>query len=302
MGITDTVNAYEDNERELIDRAKAGEAIAFERLAGQHAAPLWRCALALGKDSHWAEDLAQETLIEAWRSLARFDGRCRFSTWLYGILRHRFLKGRRKQNAAGLSASDALGQVPCTSCSPDHFAEASEDARRVRQAVAGLPEEASPGRGTPILCGCDVGRDCLCPWLPVGHGQIAIASCTREIAAEESCGEPFQFLRGITGEQTMNDLRHPCEPWAERISLAAAGCLSPDEERDVRRHIETCPDCRERSRQLSELCGALAEARLPVDDAEAAIVQRVMSAVAAGESGLGPLSRPTFGRCPERLG
>ena len=90
------MNISEDNERELIDRAQAGEAIAFERLAEQHAARLWRCALALGKDGHWAEDLAQETLVEAWRSLARFDGRCQFSTWLYGILRHRFLKGRRQ--------------------------------------------------------------------------------------------------------------------------------------------------------------------------------------------------------------
>jgi RNA polymerase sigma-70 factor (ECF subfamily) len=136
-----TVNAHEDDERELIERAQAGEAIAFERLAEQHAARLWRCALALGKDRHWAEDLAQETLVEAWRSLARFDGRCRFSTWLYGVLRHRFLKGRRHHNAARLSAPDALGRVPCTAYTPDRSAEASEDARRVRRAVASLPEE-----------------------------------------------------------------------------------------------------------------------------------------------------------------
>jgi len=82
----------------------------------------------------------------------------------------------------------------------------------------------------------------------------------------------------------MNDLPHPCEPWAEPISMAAAGCLSPGEERDVRRHIETCSDCRERFRQLTELCGALAEAQLPADSAEAALVERVMSAVASDES------------------
>jgi len=134
------VNMSEYNERELIDRAQAGEAIAFERLAEQHVAYLWRCALALCKDGHWAEDLSQETLVEAWRSLARFDSRCKFSTWLYGILRHRFLKGRRKQNAARLSAPDDLGQVPCTPHTPSSSAEASEDARRVRQAVASLPE------------------------------------------------------------------------------------------------------------------------------------------------------------------
>ncbi len=141
MGIMGTVNAHEDDEHELIDRAKAGETISFERLAGRHAAPLWRCAMALGKDSHWADDLVQETLIEAWRSLARFDGRCRFSTWLYGILRHRFLKGRRGRYDVGLSASDALGQEQCTARSPDQSAEASEDARQIRRAVTSLPEE-----------------------------------------------------------------------------------------------------------------------------------------------------------------
>ena len=135
------MNTPQDDERELIDRAQAGEAIAFERLAEQHAARLWRSALALGRDGHWAEDLAQETLVEAWRSLARFDGRCRFSTWLYGILRHRFLKGRRHQNAAGLSASDVLDQEQCIARSPDQSAEVSEDAQRVRRAVASLPEE-----------------------------------------------------------------------------------------------------------------------------------------------------------------
>jgi RNA polymerase sigma-70 factor (ECF subfamily) len=135
------VNAHEDDEPEWIDRAKAGDTAAFQRLAERHAACLWRCALALGKDRHWAEDLAQETLVEAWRSLARFDGRCRFSTWLYGILRHRFLKGRRGRNKAEVLSPKALDQEPCCDDSPDGFAEASEDARRVRRAVADLPEE-----------------------------------------------------------------------------------------------------------------------------------------------------------------
>jgi RNA polymerase sigma-70 factor (ECF subfamily) len=138
--ITGTVNMSADDERKLIDRAQAGEPIAFERLAEQHAARLWRCALALGKDGHWAEDLAQETLVEAWRCLSRFDGRCQFSTWLYGILRHRFLKGWRQQNAARTATPDAIGLEPDIACTPDRSAEASEDASRVRRAVANLPE------------------------------------------------------------------------------------------------------------------------------------------------------------------
>jgi RNA polymerase sigma-70 factor (ECF subfamily) len=139
-GIINTVTTYED-ERALIARAQGGEANAFRQLAELHAARLWRCALTLGRDKHWADDLAQETLLEAWRSLPRFDGRCRFSTWLYGILRHRFLKGRRRPNAVTLSETDLRSREQSVEWPPDRFAEASEDARRVRQAVANLPEE-----------------------------------------------------------------------------------------------------------------------------------------------------------------
>jgi outer membrane lipoprotein-sorting protein len=82
----------------------------------------------------------------------------------------------------------------------------------------------------------------------------------------------------------MNNLRHPCEAWAELVSLAAAGCLSPDEERDVRQHIETCADCRERFGQLIALCGALSEVRLPADRVATAIIERAMTAVASEQS------------------
>lgn len=78
----------------------------------------------------------------------------------------------------------------------------------------------------------------------------------------------------------MNDLHHPCERWAEPISLAAAGCLPPDEQEEVRRHVETCAACRERFRQLAALCGALAELRAPAESTEATILAQVMSAVA----------------------
>jgi RNA polymerase sigma-70 factor, ECF subfamily len=139
-GLIGKLNAHTDDERELIDRAQAGDAVAFERLAERHVARMWRCALVLAKDRHWAEDLVQETLVEAWGCLARFEGRSRFSTWLYGVLRHRFLKGRQRQSTATLTSPDAFDQVACAAYMPDRFAEASEDAQRVRRAVASLPE------------------------------------------------------------------------------------------------------------------------------------------------------------------
>jgi|GEM_PF-5234291 len=79
----------------------------------------------------------------------------------------------------------------------------------------------------------------------------------------------------------MNDLHHPCEHWAEPISLAAAGCLSSCDEQAVRRQIETCADCREQLRQLTDLCRALTEAPLAADSNETAVGERILSAVTA---------------------
>ena len=76
-------------------------------------------------------------------------------------------------------------------------------------------------------------------------------------AENGACREPFPFARGNTGRQAMNDLHHPCEDWAKPVSLAVAGCLPPEEERGLHRHIQTCSGCRERFGQLTQLCGAL---------------------------------------------
>jgi anti-sigma factor RsiW len=77
----------------------------------------------------------------------------------------------------------------------------------------------------------------------------------------------------------MNDQPHHDEIWAEAISLLSAGCLSPEDERAARRHLESCEPCRERFRQLAALCAGL-EASRPADlNAAPALAGRVVATI-----------------------
>ena len=128
---------------ELIRHAQAGDWQAFRALAQLYSEPLFRCAVTLTRDLQLAEDVVQETLLEAWRSIGRFDGRCRFSTWLYAILRHRYLNAARRVSRVGMSAVslDDVRSPLQSSDDPSRDSQRSEDAAHIRQAVAALPIE-----------------------------------------------------------------------------------------------------------------------------------------------------------------
>ena len=74
-----------DDEARWIARARSGEAAAFRHLVDANSAALFRVCARITRDRASAEDAVQETLLSAFRNLARFDGRSAFSTWLYRI-------------------------------------------------------------------------------------------------------------------------------------------------------------------------------------------------------------------------
>ncbi len=102
-----------------------------------------RAALFLSNGNGWdADDLAQETLLQAARGWARFSGSDRVGTWLYTILLNQH---RRKLRSAGRMWRRCLGwlaQNPETTFNhgPDERLLSEEWQSTLWSAVARLPE------------------------------------------------------------------------------------------------------------------------------------------------------------------
>ena len=83
----------------LVERAVATRDVAaFSQLARLHQSKVRGLLLRLTRGDHAAaDDLAQETFLEAWRAIGNFRGESAFATWLYRIAYSRFLMQARKR-------------------------------------------------------------------------------------------------------------------------------------------------------------------------------------------------------------
>jgi RNA polymerase sigma-70 factor (ECF subfamily) len=137
---------------ELLARARAGDAPAFCHLIEPLQTRLLRQAVALTGDLSLAEDLVSETLVEAWKSLLRYNETCQLSTWLYAILLHRFQKSIRRARSrpvtfAWLSdfeskeVAEKQERISAPEPSPVEAVTQKEVFTRLRQCIDLLPEK-----------------------------------------------------------------------------------------------------------------------------------------------------------------
>lgn len=160
----------------LLALAQAGDTQAFGRLVQPLEGRLLRQAVALCREPSAAEDLASETLIEAWQSLRRFNGTCRLSTWLYAILLHRYQKSIRRARCRPIppawlpffDGEKTQCNRPAAGPTPSGTVEQQELAGELRRTIDTLPpkhrdvillrffEDASLADMAAVL-GCSVG-------------------------------------------------------------------------------------------------------------------------------------------------
>jgi RNA polymerase sigma-70 factor (ECF subfamily) len=92
-------------DRDLVDRARQGDADAFGQLVRRHQQRIHRLAVHMLRDRAEAEDVTQETFIRAYQALPRFDGRSEPYTWFYRITINLSLNTIRSRKTSRTTAS-----------------------------------------------------------------------------------------------------------------------------------------------------------------------------------------------------
>ena len=132
-----------ESDEELIRLVAAGDEGAFARLVERYQRAVFSTIRRYLGDSTGVEDLVQDVFASVWQNARRFEGRSKFSTWLYRIVVNRCLKHRRKHRIAVESLDDVSEEAPVPESLTVEFGPRLEQDRKsriVNQAISELPE------------------------------------------------------------------------------------------------------------------------------------------------------------------
>ncbi|MDD2772652.1 MAG: RNA polymerase sigma factor [Elusimicrobiales bacterium] len=141
------MNIIPDPAPEALQNALDGDADALNALLSDISRPVYRFCLSLLADPAQAEDAAQDVLVKICSSLDEFEGRSKFSTWVYRVASNRCMDLLRRKKSRPEDSLDALIEagngVDCrllAARSPDDTA-ALADKLLVASALARLEPE-----------------------------------------------------------------------------------------------------------------------------------------------------------------
>src|SRR5262245_25981663 len=167
----------EREEARLLSALRAGEDSAYEELVRLHTGRLLAVARRFVRNPEDAQDLVQEAFLSAFRSLDRFEGTARLSTWLHRIVVNAALMRLRSRRRA---PEESIEELLPKFLEDGHAAESSRE-----WGVSG--EEAVQKAQTRQLV-----RQCI-ERLPESYRLVLILRDIEEVDTEEAAK-----LMGIT--------------------------------------------------------------------------------------------------------
>ncbi len=141
-----------DEDLEIVRRAVAGDYDAFQQIVVKYQDRAYRLAWSLVKNDDDANDVVQDAFLNVFRKLDSFDGRAKFSSWLYRVVVNAGLMRLRKKRRRSEIALDDFGPqflddghhvaiVPSWDTRGDKVIENKELREKILEAVDQLDEK-----------------------------------------------------------------------------------------------------------------------------------------------------------------
>jgi len=161
----------------LVGAAKNGDLDAFEALVRAHTPAVYAHALRFFGDPSTAEDVVQEVWIKVFRSLATFDERAKFSTWLFRVTRNVCLDIVRagKRRPITLDPLDTIA-------APGDLADAVSLSVSLERAIASLQPEDRDAFSAVALFGLTYADASEALGVPAGTVKSRVFRARRSLA------------------------------------------------------------------------------------------------------------------------
>ncbi len=131
------------SEAEAVERAKTGDAEAFQTLYDMHKRRVYSLCLRMTANVAQAEDLTQEAFLQLFRKIGTFRGESAFSTWLHRMAVNVVLMHLRRKGLPVVPLEDTLESEEDTTRkepgAPDLKLSGTVDRLQLQRAVDDLP-------------------------------------------------------------------------------------------------------------------------------------------------------------------
>lgn len=135
------------DDRRLIQLSQHGNTAAFAELYRRYSRRIYHTIYRLLRNRDDADDVLQNTFLNAWRSIGCFKGDAEFFTWLYRIatnlaISHQRRRGSRREKAIPEDKGSGVSyELPGPASHPGENIEVQEDIAELRQAIQKLSED-----------------------------------------------------------------------------------------------------------------------------------------------------------------
>lgn len=239
----------------LLERIKAGDDAALSEVIHRYQGQVYRFGMKMCRNHEDAEDVLQETLLAAARTIRGFRGASSMSTWFYSIARSFCIKKRRRSKFApeheASIEQDVARDVRALE-DPGRSPEEHVQAQQIEKALQAAIRELDP-KYREILVLRDVEGLTAPEVAEITDLTVAAVKSRLHRARAQlkvSLGPAFE---PAPAPKPTTDM---CSTILERFSQHLEGEISADLCADMQKHVDECPHCKQTCDSLKMVLSA----------------------------------------------